>query len=90
MFNLPSNPSNVRQILGRRGEVWLPESAADQLVVIHPETRVLYTSGYTDEVIGHHGVLEEGTRFLQKPFSQPSLALKVREVLDEQVDSQAS
>ncbi len=33
-FPLPSNPSNVRQILGRRGEVWLPESAGDQLVVI--------------------------------------------------------
>ena len=33
-FPLPSNPSNVRQILGRSGEVWLPESAADQLVVI--------------------------------------------------------
>ena len=34
VFNLPSNPGNVRQILGRDGEVWLPESAADQLVVI--------------------------------------------------------
>ena len=34
---------------------------ADQLEAIHPGTRVLYTSGYTDEVIGHHGVLEEGT-----------------------------
>jgi virginiamycin B lyase len=34
VFELPSNPSNVRQILGRPGEVWLPESAADQLVVI--------------------------------------------------------
>ena len=33
---------------------------ADRLEVIHPETRVLYTSGYTDEVIGHHGVLEDG------------------------------
>ena len=33
-FDMPSNPSNVRQILGRLGEVWLPESAADQLVVI--------------------------------------------------------
>ena len=33
-FQLPNNPSNVRQILGRPGEVWLPESAADQLVVI--------------------------------------------------------
>jgi virginiamycin B lyase len=34
VYDLPSNPSNVRQILGRPGEVWLPESAADQLVVI--------------------------------------------------------
>ncbi len=34
VYNLPSSPSNVRQILGRTGEVWLPESAADQLVVI--------------------------------------------------------
>ena len=33
-FDLPSSPSNVRQILGRPGEVWLPESAADQLVVV--------------------------------------------------------
>ncbi len=63
---------------------------ADQLEAIHPGTRVLYTSGYTDEVIGHHGVLEEGTRFLQKPFSQPTLARKVREVLDERGDSPAS
>ena len=35
VFDLPGNPGNVRQILGREGEVWLPESAADQLVVIH-------------------------------------------------------
>ena len=34
VFRLPSSPSNVRQILGRTGEVWLPESAADQLVVV--------------------------------------------------------
>ena len=34
VYDLPSSPSNVRQILGRPGEVWLPESAADQLVVI--------------------------------------------------------
>jgi virginiamycin B lyase len=36
-FDLPSSPSNVRQILGRPGEVWLPESAADQLVVIRTD-----------------------------------------------------
>ena len=40
VFDLPSNPSNVRQIFGRRGKVWLPESAADQLVVIrHAESQ---------------------------------------------------
>ena len=33
-FDLPGNPGNVRQILGRPGEIWLPESAADQLVAI--------------------------------------------------------
>ena len=37
VFDLPGRPSNVRQILGRPGEVWLPESAADQLVVIRSD-----------------------------------------------------
>ena len=55
---------------------------ADQLSAIHPEARVLYTSGYTDDTIGRHGVLSPDTQFLQKPFSPPDLAYKVREVLD--------
>ncbi len=44
--------------------------------------RVLYMSGYTDDVIVQHGILEENVRFLQKPFSAEDLARKVREVLD--------
>jgi two-component system cell cycle sensor histidine kinase/response regulator CckA len=48
----------------------------------HPETRVLYMSGYADSAIVHHGVLDEGTWFIQKPFHSEALALKVREVLD--------
>jgi len=55
---------------------------ADQLNIFRPDVKVLYTSGYTDDAIVHHGVLEPGTHFLQKPFSLKTLSHKVREVLD--------
>ena len=55
---------------------------ADKLVALQPQIKTLYTSGYTDDAIVHHGVLEEGTAFLQKPFSPASLIQKVRIVLD--------
>jgi DNA-binding response OmpR family regulator len=42
----------------------------------------LFASGYTDDAVVRHGVLEEGTPYLQKPFTPESLARKVREVLD--------
>src|SRR5436309_3550888 len=49
---------------------------------IQPGIRVLYMSGYTDGVIAHHGVLDAGVAYLQKPFTADFLARKVREVLD--------
>ena len=47
-----------------------------------PNLKVLFMSGYTENVIAHHGVLEEDTEFIQKPFTIQSLADKVRDVLD--------
>jgi PAS domain S-box-containing protein len=55
---------------------------ADQLLPLQPKTKVLYMSGYTDNEIFHHGVLEEGTNYIQKPFTIDGLARQVREVLD--------
>lgn len=52
-----------------------------QLCAAHPQTRVLYLSGYTEDAIVHQGVLEPGTAFLQKPFTLQMLSRKVREVL---------
>jgi two-component system cell cycle sensor histidine kinase/response regulator CckA len=48
----------------------------------YPQTRILYMSGYTDNVIATGGVLEPGVAFLQKPFTPRGMASKVREVLD--------
>jgi PAS domain S-box-containing protein len=56
---------------------------AQAVTSMRPGTEVLYTSGYTDSAIGHHGVLEPGIAFLQKPFSADDLTRKVRSLLDQ-------
>jgi len=55
---------------------------AERLQPLHPEIKVIYMSGYTDDAIARHGILEPGLEFIQKPFSPEGLACKVREVLD--------
>jgi PAS domain S-box-containing protein len=55
---------------------------AERLRQLRPGMRVLFMSGYTNDAIVRHGVLEAGIRFISKPFSSPELARKVRESLD--------
>jgi len=55
---------------------------ANRLLRIVPNLKILFTSGYTDNAIVHHGVLDPNTPFLQKPFSIADLAAKIREIID--------
>lgn len=55
---------------------------AEAIAPARPETKILFMSGYTDDAIVRHGVLEAGIKVLEKPFSPRALAVKVREVLD--------
>jgi YesN/AraC family two-component response regulator len=53
-----------------------------QLESLHPNIKVLYMSGYTENAIVHRGLLEEGMNYIQKPFTVGELMRKVGEVLD--------
>jgi DNA-binding NtrC family response regulator len=54
----------------------------ERLLPYHPGMKVLYMSGYTDDEVIQHGVLEEKVPFIQKPFTPMALLKKVRKVLD--------
>jgi CheY-like chemotaxis protein len=58
------------------------KEVADRLSELVPGLKVLFMSGYTDEAIVHHGVLDSNVEFIQKPFTAAGLAKRVREVLD--------
>jgi PAS domain S-box-containing protein len=69
-------------------DVVMPEmngrDLAKNLLSLYPDMKRLFMSGYTADVIAHHGVLDKGVHFIQKPFSLKDLAAKVRETLDEE------
>jgi|SRR5438105_9225738 len=69
-------------------DVVMPSMSGRDLVDIvrqsRPEIRVLFASGYTDDAVVRHGVIEYGVDFIQKPFGPKQLLGKVREVLDRQ------
>ena len=55
---------------------------AERLGAMFPSLRVLFMSGYSDEAVFRHGMIRPDTAFIEKPFTEDSLARKVREVLD--------
>ena len=67
-------------------DVVMPEmngrELAENLLSHYPDLKRLFMSGYTANVIAHHGVLDEGVHFIQKPFSKKDLERKLREVLE--------
>ncbi len=61
---------------------------AEWLKETYPDLKILFTSGYTDDTIAHHGVLDAGVEFLAKPYTPAILVRKVRELLDKQTDTE--
>ena len=59
------------------------KKVVERLQRLYPHVKVIYMSGYTDDAIVHHGVLEPGINFIEKPFATEKLARKIREVLDD-------
>jgi PAS domain S-box-containing protein len=69
-------------------DVVMPEingrELAEKLLSLYPNLKWLFMSGYTENAIAHHGVLDEGVHFIQKPFSMQKLSAKIRKVMDEE------
>jgi CheY-like chemotaxis protein len=92
VLEAPDGPAALAMVAGRGRvdliltDVVMPgmsgRTLADQLAARWPGVRVLYMSGYTDDAIVRHGMLEPGLAYLQKPFRPDALVRKVREVLN--------
>ena len=94
VLEAPNGEEALRIVQGKNGnpihllvtDVVMPgmsgRQLADRLERLRPEMKILYISGYTDNAIVHHGVLDKGMHYIQKPFTVEGLVQKVREVLD--------
>jgi len=87
------DPESGMKLIGEQEEIHLlltdlilpgmsGRELVDKVAELKPEIRVLFMSGYSDEAVARHGILEPGLAFLQKPFSRDALVRKVRDVLD--------
>jgi two-component system, cell cycle sensor histidine kinase and response regulator CckA len=78
-----THPAEIQLLLT---DVVMPQMSgrglAERMAALRPGIKVLYMSGYTDDIIAHHGTLAPGTHFIAKPFGAADLTRKVREVLD--------
>jgi nitrogen-specific signal transduction histidine kinase len=79
------HPGSIHLLLT---DVIMPEmngrDLAEEIFLLHPEIKSLFMSGYTADMIAHHGVLEDGVNFIQKPFTRKKLGHKLREILHSQ------
>jgi CheY-like chemotaxis protein len=68
-------------------DVVMPEMSGrelcETLTAISPTIRTLYMSGYTDEALGHHRILNQQVALIDKPFTAAALARKLREIVDD-------
>ena len=75
-------------------DVIMPEmngrKLSDALLELRPDISTLFVSGYTSNVIAHHGVLEENVEFLEKPYSRRNLLQRVRDILNKRKGGQVS
>lgn len=81
--SISSKSHSVRLLIS---DVIMPEmngwELGERIQMIYPDIRFLFMSGYTADIIAHHGILDEGIQFIEKPFSIEMLADKIRKVLE--------